>query len=576
MLQMEKSQNVVPPNAPSSPFACAEKASWGTITVVGVEWSFPANRIDWFFNPTDATPRPNPEWTWQLNRMSFWNDMAKAYGTTHDERFAEAFALQLGDWLKQTGGVPPETGYNDAGSPWRTIEEGLRLLGSWPAAYDAFAGSPAFTDELKARFVAAQRAQAHHLMAHRTGHNWLLIEMTGVYTFACRFPDFPESGELRRESASIFAQEIRNQVLPDGHHNELSPDYHSVFFVCAVRLYRIAKANGFESELPGDFLEILGRGAQAVLDMTTPSFVQPRFNDCFTIQAAPMLAAAAEFFPDRRDFLWGATCGREGEPPKGPTASRILPYAGFAAMRSGWDRDATFLAFDFGPLGMAHRHQDKLGFTLWKGGTELVFDDGGGQYECSEYRTYAVSGYDHNTLLVDGLAQNRSTPLKSDVPIDAGWETTPMRDRICGVYDDGYGPEQLKLARHKREIVFEKPCLFRLVDTAETLDGCAHDYELLFHVDSLDVAVAADRRSAHVRFEGKWELEIAVREGGEITTLEAVREPRLAGWYVGRNDKNLHPATTISVKAPGKRECHRFVTELAVIPAEGHSTFKTN
>ena len=546
----------------------AVRAATGTVTVVNIPWSFPSNRIDWLFNPTAKKGPFNPEWTWQLNRMFFWEDLAKAYRATKDEKYARAFVVQLRDWLDQTGGVPAEKGYNGVGSPWRTIEEGLRLMYAWPTAEDGFRDSPAFTPELKRRFVAAMYAQAKHLMAHRTCRNWLLMEMTGAYTFATRHPEFSESEGWRRESARIFADEIRRQVLPDGMQLELSPDYHLVFFSCASKLYRLAKARGFEKELPKDYLDVLARGAQAVLDLTTPSFVQPRFNDCYTIRAEWVLASAAEFFPKRTDFRWVATGRREGAPPAGETASRLLPWSGFAAMRSDWGPDASYVAFDFGPLGAAHYHQDKLSFTFWKGGEELVFDDGGGQYDVSAYRAYALTGYGHNTLLVDGLAQNRKGPLRVDAPIDAGWTTTASRDVVRGAYDDGFGPKRAKLARHVREIAFEKAQdLVLVTDTVWSADGKEHDYELLFHVDTTNVTVAADGRSVRARFGRKWDLRLTVREGGTISTASGVLKPRLSGWFVGRNDMNVHLATTISVKAPASVRNHRFVTEL--VPVRG-------
>ena len=549
--------------------AVADQAATGTVTVVGVPWNFPSNRIDWLFNPTKEKGPFNPEWTWQLNRMDFWEDLAKAYRETKDEKYAQAFATQLRDWLDQTGGVPPERGHTVEGSPWRTIEEGLRLMCAWPTAEDGFKDSPAFAPELKTRFVAAMQAQAKHLMAHRTSRNWLLMEMTGVYTFAARHPEFPESEGWRKESARIFSDEIRGQVLPDGMQLELSPDYHLVFYGCATRLYRLAKARGFEKELPRDYLDVLERGAQAVLDLTTPSLVQPRFNDCYTIRADRVLGPAAEFFPQRADFKWAATGRREGTPPAGATASRLLPWSGFAALRSDWGPDAAYLAFDFGPLGAAHYHQDKLGFTFWKGGEELVFDDGGGPYDVSAHRAYAPTGYGHNTLLVDGLAQNRKGPLTAEAPIDAGWETTVARDYIRGTYDDGFGPQRLKLARHVREITFEKPDLFRLTDTVKALDGRAHDYEILFHVDTTNVTVSADGTVATADYGAgrRWRLRLKVVEGGVISLASGQMEPRLSGWFVGRNDLSVHPATTISVRPAQKSGDHRFVTELDAVPA---------
>ena len=539
----------------------ADEAVRGRVTVVGIPCAFPSGRIDWLFNPTTEKGPFNPEWTWQLNRMSFWSSMADAYEATGDETYAEAFARQLGGWLDQTGGLPPETGYNDAGSPWRTIEEGLRLMGSWRRSWLVFRSSPAFTAPLRERFVQSMRAQARHLLAHRTGRNWLLMEMNGVHSFASLFPDFPESGEWRREAARAFAEAAREQLLPDGLHNELSPDYHIVFFGCAAQLYGRARADGTLGDLPADFAELLKRGAEGPLALMTPAFTQPRFNDCYTIAAARVLGPAAELFPERTDFLWGATGGRRGASPKGETASRFLPYSGFAVMRSGWEADATYLAFDIGPLGAGHWHQDKLSFTLWKGNEELVFDDGGGQYEDSPARRYAISGYDHNVLLVDGLAQNRTGPQQVAEPIDAGWVSTPARDFARGVYDQGFGPEEKRLAVHVREIEFLKPDVFAITDRITSADGRPHDYELLFQLDTTDTVVSDDRRRLLTRFGRKWDLELVVEEGGEISTETGLTTPRLSGWFVGRNDLVNHPATTVRIRAAKCRD-HVFRTRL--------------
>lgn len=537
-------------SVPQSLIAEADRVACGEVTEIGIPWSFQSNRVDWLFNPTKAKGPFNPEWTWQLNRMQFWSTLARAYTATHDEKYARAFARQLEDWLAQTGGVPAENGYNGVGSPWRTIEEGLRLMNSWPEAWRAFSTSPSFPSPLRERFRESMRAQARHILAHRSrGNNWLLMELNGVHSCAVLFPDMPESTAWRRESARLFAEAASEQLLPDGLHCELSPDYHLVFYVCAAQLYRRALKSGTLDELPAAFKELMVRGAEGPLAMTTPSFVQPRFNDCYTIAAEAVLKTAAEFFPDRADFRWGATHGREGAPPAGETESRFLPWSGFAVMRSGWEPDATYLAFDVGPLGIGHWHQDKLSFTLWKGGEELVFDDGGGQYERSAYRDYALSGYDHNTLLVDGLAQNRRGPRRLERPVDAGWESTPERDFARGVYDQGFGPREVRLAVHERRIEFLKPDRFVVTDVATSADGKAHDYEVLFQLDTTNTVVSADRRTLVARYGRVWDLRLTVEEGGEIATASGQRSPRLSGWFVGRNDLVIHPATTVSVRA---------------------------
>jgi heparan-sulfate lyase len=45
---------------------------------------FCGNDIDW-----GTRPVPDNEWVWQLNRMSFWDAMAKAYWHTGDEKYAK-------------------------------------------------------------------------------------------------------------------------------------------------------------------------------------------------------------------------------------------------------------------------------------------------------------------------------------------------------------------------------------------------------------------------------------------------------------------------------------------------------
>lgn len=64
----------------------------------------------------------------------------------------------------------------------------------------------------------------------------------------------------------------------------------------------------------------------------------------------------------------------------------------------------------------------------------------------SRRRDYGLSGYDHNTMLVDGLAQNRSGPKRVAAPIDAGWRSTKDEDFAFGTYDQEFCPRRLKLA----------------------------------------------------------------------------------------------------------------------------------
>jgi hypothetical protein len=214
------------------------------------------------------------------------------------------------------------------------------------------------------------------------------------------------------------------------------------------------------------------------------------------------------------------------------------------------------MCFDVGTLGMAHVHQDKLNINIFKGSQELIYDDGGGQYEISDARKYALSGYGHNTVLVDGLPQNRKGPLFTDEPIDAGWVTNDAFDYAQGVYDDTFGGAMIKPATHKREVRFCKPDFFVVSDTLTSVDGSAHDYEALFHLDTTKVKAIPEYKNAVISDFGK-EYEVVIiplddeSANVELKTVSAVTEPQMQGWYNGRNESDLHEATTVSRKVSG-------------------------
>ena len=533
----------------------AERAVRGNITVVNIPHQFPDGRIDFLYDPTAQTGVHNPEWQWQLNRMYFWNDMALAYLHKPDEKIASAFAQQLHGWVLN---IPcPAERWNECGSAWRTIETGLRLMGSWQVAFEVFRRSPSLSDMTLALMLASMHEQTIHAVEHCTSKNWLMMELNGAHTFAAVFPEFSDSAQIRRKSAQLLSGEMKTQLLPDGMQIELSPDYHSVVFGCGAMLYDIAEKNGTLDDLPEDFSVFLEHAADAAIRLMTPGFTQPRTNDCFTMQTPLMLKKICAYFPRRKDFLWVASSGKEGKPPKGKTASRYLPWAGFAAMRSSWRKSAAYLCFDVGPLGAAHIHQDKLNINIYKGGEELLFDDGGGQYEDSPYRLYGISAADHNTVLVDGAGQHRNAPKVAENAIDADFFSNRDFDYVCGIYEDSFGGDMIKSAVHKREVLFVKPDFFAVADTMESADGNTHDYTMLLHMDTLNVKTA--KNSIRGVLKGKYDLCILPLTDDVKICVDSGKNDPVSGWYVGRNDQVLHPASTVRITAEQRKD-YRFLT----------------
>ena len=525
----------------------------GQMREINIDHDFPGGAINFLYNPTLEKPPVNHEWLWQLNRHGWWVGMACAYADTGDEMFAAAFDRQLRDWIAQTR---LHDGWNGPGSAWRTIECGLRLLGSWPTAFNLFRTSPSVSDETLLLMVASMHRQAVHLDAHPTGGNWLMMESNGTYTFGSLFPELRDAETLRLKAGQRLSTELDRQILPDGLQYELSPDYHIVTYGCALGLYKVAAALGRTDELPRSYRDTLRRMTLAGVELSTPGFTQPRTNDCYTMQTKILTRAAERLFPEEPAFAYVNSDRTRGHAPAGETASRFLPWSGFAAMRTDWSADAAFLCFDVGPLGMGHMHQDKLNINLYKGSDELIFDDGGGQYEQSWARSYGLSGYDHNTALVDGQAQARRQPLRVTSPIDAGWITNDVFDYASGILDDGFGPEQARTAVHKREVRFCKPDFFAVRDTLTSADGQPHTYALRFHTDSTEIRPVPGLPGAILASPGQdYDLLLVSIPGADgvfpdVQTAVGQREPVPAGWYIGRNDRSNHPAATITLSSP--------------------------
>ncbi|MDB4879075.1 MAG: Heparinase family protein [Gemmatimonadetes bacterium] len=89
---------------------------------------------------------------------------------------------------------------------------------------------------------------------------------------------------------------------------------------------------------------------------------------------------------------------------------------GLGILRSGTGRDATMLLMKYGVHGQGHGHFDKLHFTFFDAGREVVPDYGfsrwinvepklGGRY-LPENDSYAMQTIAHNTVVVDSTTQN--------------------------------------------------------------------------------------------------------------------------------------------------------------------------
>jgi hypothetical protein len=532
--------------------AIAERAVNGTLAGgnnVETLASWPDNNIDWFHNETKIHGPLDYEWQWQLCRMGFWTDMATAYRATGDERYPQAWAKQLASFVAEC--PVPAAAANDANSAWRTIDTGIRMFGSWPNAFFSFLPSPSVTDADLALYAVSCLEHGRYLRQFETTGNWLTMEMNGLYTVGSVFPEFKETKDWRAFAAKKLYEQEAVQFLPDGAQFELTTGYHNVALSNFAGLARTAKLMGRLDELAPGYVDRLEKAYAYDLYLMTPNRSLPMFNDSGHANVPAELKPALDFFPHRADFQWVVTDGKEGAPPA--TTSHYFDWAGFAAMRSGWGTEANYAAFRVGSIGYGHCHQDKLELLIWAYGKEVLYSSGGGgSYEMSKWRTYAVSTFDHNCLLVDGLPQLRQTTDRvaniPTAPVDARWQSTPAYDFASGVYRDGYGTVDNRLATQTRRVLFVKPDLFVVADTVVPHDQAAHTYQARWQLRPAQTH--QDPVTGEVTTLAPNQPNLAVvplsPQGLVVKAISAQTEPELMGWDLIPIHPRHVPATTVT------------------------------
>jgi hypothetical protein len=491
---------------------------------VGVYHKFDTT-IDWSLDPINYR-----EWPFQLNRHQFWTTLGLAYLATGEEKYAKEFVYQMTDWVKQCP-VP----VNDSGNKgvlWRTIEDGIRMGQTWPAAYYLFLHSPSFTDDAMVTMVKSEVEHARQLLQWPTTGNWLTMETNGLMHVGVLFPEFKEAETWRKTATDRLYAELDRQVYPDGAQIELSTGYHQVALGNFALAWDIAHINGIA--MPADYIAKLQKMFDYDLDVSMPDGFAPGLNDAGKTNMMAQAKAGLAYFPERKDFAWLATLGKEGTVPT--VGSIALPFSGHLVMRSGWKPEDRYLLFDAGPFGYGHQHEDALSFVIYAYGKYMLVDPGNYPYDSSQWRKYVLSTRAHNTIMVDGCEQHRRDRPKLEYvlskPMPIQWDSTAKYDYASSVYEDGYAHDNSVKVKHQRSMFFVKPDYWIVVDTLTPADDKSHKYESMFHLDMTGAEVDAASKSVRTTDAKGANLSILpmADEGLKVSIISGQEQPIVQGW----------------------------------------------
>ncbi|MBR2930072.1 MAG: heparinase II/III family protein [Clostridia bacterium] len=509
--------------------------------------------IDWTFN---GAPDGYREWIWQLNRHHVLKILAGAYNKTGDEKYAEAFARNMSNWIDaaECPGWPVPNRCSQY-PLWRTISAGIRMGGAWPYCIHSFLHSPSIPDKLWVRVAMSIWEHAEFLMNSPSSLNWLDIEMSGLNGIGCYYRFYKKSEDWRMFAVNMLSNELKTQVYPDGFQCELTTGYQSVVLTTNLGVYNTAKHYGLH--IPSDFSDNIKLLYTMYPKLMRPDGKTPCTNDGGQVAVKAWMEHGLRHFPDEKYF----TDIIEGRVSEIYPRDVVMPYSGMITMRTGWGPEDIWLFFESAPFGAGHQHDDKLNINLSAYGKNLLNVLGNFAYDKSKMRSLCVRTRGHNTGIVDGKGQNARpthtawSPEK--VSIKSDLETNITEDTVVayGKYNRGYGNALIPVT-HERKVVFFRTGIegslpfFVLLDDFTAADGLDHECELNFI--PYDVPVTIRGRHATVEAGDGVTLELVTHAG--LRTATGVDAPEYMGYRPAKDRLAEHtPTTYITVHGYGEK-----------------------
>ncbi|MGZ9165823.1 MAG: alginate lyase family protein [Anaerolineales bacterium] len=383
--------------------------------------------------PTDI------KFVWEANRFGMAYTLVRAYASSRDERFADAFWRLIQSWADSN---PPNRGAN-----WKDGQEiALRLMACCWGFY-GFLDSSTTTPERIAQFavfVAAQAERIYQNIAYAisTHSNHTISEAFGLWLVGLLFPELKDSEKYFKLGRDLLEREASAQIFADGSYSMYSLNYHRFIlhiYFCALRLGELNESPFSDSmkrvlTRSVDYLSKLidsQTGQMPVYGSNDGALVLPINNCDFTdyrplLQLGSYLTRGKPFFESGtwdEDLYWFYGVSflslrhlhlaqvqasiREGDRERAGVRERnpnkaSFPDGGVYILRGSQSR-VVIRCTDY---RARPSHADQLHVDLWWRGQDIACDagtylySGGGIWRNGLAHTLA-----HNTVIVDNKDQ---------------------------------------------------------------------------------------------------------------------------------------------------------------------------
>ncbi len=306
------------------------------------------------------------------------------------------------------------------------------------------------------RSLAGQAARLSCRMEYHLLGNHLLENAAALVCIGSCF-DGPAARRCLRIGLQILRAEMREQILSDGVHFELSPMYHSRILHLVLNLMNIVS-----EELRDWLAGYASKMLDALHIMTHPDGEIALLND-----------SALGVYPSHNELAGYA--GHLGTFPRrgGDNANETfaLRDAGYFGARTG---EGHYIVCDAGKVGPdyipGHAHGDIFSFELSLFGERVIVDSGVHDYCLDGMRGYCRSTAAHNTVEIDGQDQcefwDAFKVARRGRALDVHFEQTERGFRLRG-WHDGYRRLPGR-PTHRREFQWSHDGVLTIRDTVES------------------------------------------------------------------------------------------------------------
>jgi len=507
------------------------------------------NKVFIPYHPEDGVQDLGPNWNWEhvppavgrrwtlsLPYQYFLRALAQAYWLTDDERYIAKLVKIATHYVS----------YVDGRSSWiwipdmqlaRNYQQLIPFMLSWDglSPHDFCTIQSWLSGGCAASMEAVTNAPGNQLLFNGLGLAWIGVGM----------PEFKDAAKWRERGFSQVEEFFgQGAFYPDGSSKENSYGYVVGASAAGLEALTLAQVNGW------DFLKNLNHPmllrAEFLAYTAKPDGSYVWTGDSTRGSAFDYVETIADS-ENRPDLQYIVSFGERGTPP--PRKSSWYAYGGVGVMRSGWEREANYLFFDVGPVGVLHGHEGKLAVEIVAYGRSMVEDLGIHTYATTErdmkFHDFFIASAAHNTVIVDGKSQVRlkTGPFTTDQSLSSPWFSTGTCDFLSGSYTEGYGVSQSdeidQSVVHHRSVIFVKgreeddPEYWIITDhlTGDSVHTC----EQLFHLIPVEIDVDPDTKTVQTVTPNQPNLTFipAVTDGVELDVIKGRTEPSLQGWYCG-------------------------------------------